>query len=118
MIKSNKILLEKKLGNNIFLFTFSTHPLISQFFQEYCAKNHLTIPMYQTTNISGKDHNQKFTVECVAVDCKGTGTSSTIKIAKRKAAQRVVEMLKNPAKRILKRLNVSPNRHLGKVGRS
>ena len=61
--------------------------------QEFCQKNHLSMPEYTTIEISGPAHMHVFTVECVVSgrasdeeDRKGYGRGTTLKAAHQDAA--------------------------------
>jgi len=62
--------------------------------QEFCSVKGLNSPWYEEQGAIGPDHMRMFTMLCVLGDIKTKGEGTTKKIAKREAAQSLLEKLK------------------------
>ena len=70
-----------------------------QFIQAW--RRHIALPEYRVTDVSGKSHDQHFTVECRidALDCATTGTGRSRRKAEQIAAERAIEYIDTVTKR-------------------
>jgi alpha-amylase/alpha-mannosidase (GH57 family) len=59
----------------------------------YCQKLKLTPPYFKTLKKCGEDHHPTFQVSCAFEKCVEIGEGSTLKIAKKNAASKIVEIL-------------------------
>ena len=63
--------------------------------QEWLQERKMALPNYELTNVSGKDHEQRFIVTCMVTDRQVSthGESTTRRKAEQKAAQKMTELL-------------------------
>ena len=68
--------------------------------QETMQKNALALPAYNIIETKGEQHDQEFTVECVACDVKlrAVATAKSRRIAEQEAASAVLEQFKSEPK--------------------
>lgn len=79
------------------VFEFTDNPISD--LQEYAQKHKLELPIYQTTRVSGADHNPKFTTICAFNGRSVEGApNSSKKAAKKVAAAKMVAALREETK--------------------
>jgi ribonuclease-3 len=63
--------------------------------QEYLQASKNSLPSYQVEQITGKSHDQVFTVKCqlTDLDMQSSGKGSSRKKAEQQAAQKILNML-------------------------
>jgi len=68
--------------------------------QEAMQKNALTLPSYTIIETQGEQHDQEFTVECIASDValRAVATAKSRRIAEQEAASAVLEQFKTESK--------------------
>jgi ribonuclease-3 len=63
--------------------------------QEWLQARQYALPLYELTNVTGKDHRQRFEVSCTVAELSQTsaGSASSRRKAEQKAAGRMLELL-------------------------
>jgi len=63
--------------------------------QELCVKNGLPMPTYSTDVVGGQPHQRNFAIVCTVGKLKESGSGGSKKDAKREAAQKMIDKLKD-----------------------
>lgn len=67
--------------------------------QEMCTLKRWTPPTYETHMEEGEPHKKNFVMSCTVMDFKEVGEGSSKKMAKRRAAQKILKLLRSQAEK-------------------